>query len=87
MKSQSKISEFEYIGFSSFWGIALISIQQTLNKISPPPSDMFQNPLVTGFVLSLLGMAGAVVVAQMCKLLLWIHKHDWRKILESFSRK
>lgn len=55
-KSTKPINQFEYIGFSAFWGIILIILYDLLTKIKEPSTDLLSNPFATGFCLSLIGI-------------------------------
>ncbi len=69
---KEKLGEFEYIGFSAFWGIALIifyNFAKASNlKIS---SGLLFNPIDIGFVLALAGMFFAWLVGLICNLFGW----------------
>ncbi len=65
--SKDKLCEFEYLGFSAFWGIVLMMILGMMAKFKAPPTDVIQafgNPLVAGFCMSLMGMAGAALIGK-----------------------
>lgn len=65
-KSQSKISEFEYLGWSAFWGLVIMISFQLIAKLLQPDqnlSGLFQNPFATGFIMSILGLIGGAFFA------------------------
>ncbi len=86
-KSEKSISEFEYIGFSAFWGIVLISFWNLLVKVAHLPGNLFENPFNAGFTLSLVGMVGAYFLGEVWMILQEIHKLGWKKALRSFLKK
>lgn len=54
--SRNKISDFEYLGFSSFWGVLVLACYGWLTRNHPEQiSVLVSNPFVAGVVLSLLG--------------------------------
>lgn len=63
VKSKEKLGEFEYIGFSAFWGIILIALYNSVRAHFPssPTADLFSNPFAAGLCLSIAGMIGAWV--------------------------
>lgn len=65
-KSQTKISEFEYLGWSAFWGLVILTSFQLVAKLmhldSPSFNDIFKNPFATGLITSILGLVGGMCV-------------------------
>lgn len=65
-KSQSKISEFEYLGWSAFWGLAILISFQLVAKFFHTDSEalinLFGNPFATGFSMSILGLVGGTCI-------------------------
>lgn len=62
--TEKKISEFEYVGFSAFWGIFLIFIWGIMETVKPSTTDLFTDPFAAGFIMSLLGMLCSFIVGQ-----------------------
>lgn len=64
-KSETNISDFEYLGWSAFWGlIILISYQCVAKLIGVDPESLtklFGNPFATGILMSILGLVGGFV--------------------------
>jgi cytosine/uracil/thiamine/allantoin permease len=86
-KSKKNVSEFEYIGFSAFWGIALIVLWDSLAKINPPPVNIFSNPLSTGFILSIIGMSISWIVGELSLVGRKIHQTGWKNTFNKISGK
>lgn len=65
-KPKDKISEFEYIGFSAFWGIAMIALYGGIEThfIQISKVDLFSNPFATGLFLSVIGMIISFIVGS-----------------------
>lgn len=65
-KSQAKISEFEYLGWSAFWGLVIIVSFQLVAKLihvdNPAFNEVFKNPFATGLITSVLGLVGGTVM-------------------------
>lgn len=65
-KSQVKISEFEYLGWSSFWGMGIIIFFQLVFKFfntdSTGLTKLFSNPFAAGFLMSILGLIGGACI-------------------------
>lgn len=65
-KSEAKITEFEYLGWSAFWGLTILISFQLLAKClhldSQGFNDLFKNPFAVGFLMSLIGLAGGYFV-------------------------
>ncbi len=65
-KSKEKISEFEYLGWSAFWGLVIIFSFQLLAKLlhldSQSFNDIFKNPFATGLLMSILGLVSGTCV-------------------------
>lgn len=63
-KSKNKISDFEYLGWSSFWGLFIITFYQLLgmflNIDSEKLNGLFSNPFATGLLMSIIGMVGGI---------------------------
>ncbi|MES2223752.1 MAG: hypothetical protein V4469_02340 [Patescibacteria group bacterium] len=77
-----KLSEFEYIGFSAFWGIALIAAYGGLEKLDPRLSNLLTNPFASGLCLSVLGMGVAFFAGRLVILAKDIHEKGWAQILK-----
>lgn len=65
VKSQAKITEFEYLGWSAFWGLIIIVLFQLWAKLinfnTPAFNEIFKNPFATGLLMSILGLVGGMV--------------------------
>ncbi len=63
-KSQSKISDFEYLGWSAFWGLAILTSFQLIAKLFHTVPEgltkLFGNPFATGLLMSILGLVGGI---------------------------
>lgn len=69
-KSQAKISDFEYLGCSSFWGLALFFIFILAYKDYPNLDATLANPFATGLFISIFGIIfGAIIGAVSRKLM------------------
>jgi hypothetical protein len=63
--SQSKISDFEYVGFSSFWGVIILGIYGWLTKSHPEQLQiLISNPFAAGVVLSCLGFLMGLIFGR-----------------------
>jgi hypothetical protein len=70
---KDKLSEFEYIGFSAFWGLAVLLFIEfiatcldglfNLHQMEAI-KKVFENPFATGFGFSILGMQLAFIVGK-----------------------
>ncbi len=63
-KSQTKITEFEYLGWSAFWGLVIMASFQLIAKIfhvdTQGFNDLFKNPFATGLIMSILGLVSGM---------------------------
>lgn len=78
-KSQAKISDFEYLGWSSFWGLVLLVIMEGILKNYPKLNELIANPFATGLFLSIFGIILGSIIGS--KLTLFIKKiEEWRSV-------
>jgi len=63
-KSQAKITDFEYLGWSSFWGLVLLAGLEFVLKTYPKLNELISNPFATGLLLSVFGFFLAFVVCN-----------------------
>jgi hypothetical protein len=57
IRHNEDISDFEYLGYSAFWGVVILVLFEWLERHHASLITMFiSNPLGAGFCLSLLGM-------------------------------
>ena len=53
--SRKPLGDFEYLGFSSFWGMIMLMILVQLNSGNPDLSEFLSNPFAVGSMLSVIG--------------------------------
>ncbi len=54
--SPNKISDFEYLGFSSFWGVLILAVYTWIVRNHPNQIKiLIENPLAAGVILSVWG--------------------------------
>ena len=68
--SKEKLDSFEYLGISAFWGLVVLCTSSMLldDKGTKAADEMFKNPYVSGFVMSLLGGAAGGISGLVTRL-------------------
>lgn len=62
-KSQTKLSDFEYLGWSAFWGLAILVSFQLITKLfGTDIEDLLKNPFATGFLMSIIGLTAGTIL-------------------------
>jgi hypothetical protein len=72
---KERTSEFEWLGLSIFWGLAILACLNSITDI-PTRTKLLQNPLLAGFTLSFLGIVFGYGASYLSKrgLFSWISK-------------
>lgn len=61
--SRKTISDFEYLGFSAFWGVIVVAAYQEMNKSNPEKfNELVNNPYAAGVVLFMIGVLAGFLV-------------------------
>jgi len=60
--SKKAISDFEYLGFSAFWGVLLMGIYGWLQKDNPGLAETISNPFSFGLTLSFFGFLSSILL-------------------------
>lgn len=78
-KSQFKISDFEYLGWSSFWGLCLLLFLQWVLQGYPDFEELIANPFATGLILSIFGFLFGFIFGG---LVTFFRKKNKKKLLD-----
>jgi len=55
-RTKNKISDFEYLAFSSFWGTVMVAVYGWQNQSHPEAMAVLLNPFALGIVMFLAGI-------------------------------
>jgi len=67
VKSDKKLSEFEWLGLSAFWGLIIITFLSLFSKIFPNFTELISNPFATALVDSIFGIGFSFSGSQIVK--------------------
>jgi len=63
--SRNKISDFEYLGFSSFWGVIVLTGYAWFTKDNPEKFKiLISNPFLAGVFLSFFGFLAGLITGN-----------------------
>ena len=68
--SKKSISDFEYLGFSTFWGILLVmTINEILKNVPDQMVKLLSNPFASAITFSVFGLMFGCIGAEILSLL------------------